>query len=184
MSNKSVTLQTAILTTVTEFSRTGQKFSAHDITQSIRKQCNVGNMEIPEVEALSGADSHRFHIDHVKVRDAFLQMYDTGIFDSGFSISRNHNGRYYEYVFANTSVNTPLVATVPTPQTYQPTTSNVNSSILDRVKLYLSNCQNRNFSPTIKHVQSAIKRGNKSTGIRRNQLIAVISGLGYHNVIL
>ena len=38
------------------------------------------------------------------------------------------------------------------------------SEISTRIQLYLDHCKTNNFRPTLKQVQSAIKRGNKSTG--------------------
>jgi len=62
-----------------------------------------------------------------------------------------------------------------------PTPAPVGSStpftgeIKQRVREYLRNCTNRNYRPSLKHVQSAIKRGNKSTGVGSDELLNYIT---------
>lgn len=201
---QSVTLQTAVLMQAKEFAQKNQQFSVHDITSALRNKTAQGELEIPEVE-VSGA-SFRFDIPHVKVKALFDELWRTGVFDPDFTLSRQFNGTYFEYTpspvagaYAGVSVPpTPTVASatnatnvgqawgattpaVPAPVATIPTASGpLPSDIAARVATYLTNCGTRNFRPTLKQVQSAIKRGDASTGYGCDVLRAYIAGtLGY-----
>jgi hypothetical protein len=166
-----VTLQTAVLNQVNEFVQQGKVFSVYEITQAIRKKTAQGELEIPEVE-VNGA-SFRFDIPHVKVKALFDESWRTGIFNSG--LSRKYNGQYWEYspspVTASPTVNVqasvPLMSTVAPLQPVVskiPVTTFSKQVIQDRIKTYLLHCAASSYRPTIKQVQSAIKRGDMSTG--------------------
>lgn len=170
----SVTLQTAVLMQVQEFAKNSTQFSVHDITTEIRKKTSSGQIEIPEVEIVGS--SIRFDIPHVKIKAIFDELWQTGVFDPYLTLSRQFNGTYFVY--------TPTVtvsATIPTVQVVSsgnaganpvPTTSPtipVPSSVVQddvdvqgRIDIYLENCATRNFRPTLKQVQSAIKRTSSS----------------------
>lgn len=197
---QSVTLQTAVLMQVKEFAQNNTPFSVHDITRSIRSKTAQGELEIPEVE-VNGA-SFRFDIQHVKVKALFDELWRTGVFDPDFSLNRQFNGMYFQYTpvqvgggggggVAGISVapQAPLTAgvpaTAPAPTT-APTAILTASSrpsrkeIMTRTGLYLSNCAARNFRPSLKQVQSAIKRGDASTGWSCEELQDLIeTDLGY-----
>jgi hypothetical protein len=182
---QSVTLQTAVLMQVKEFAQNNTPFSVHDITRTIRSKTAQGELEIPEVE-ISGA-SFRFDIQHAKVKALFDELWRTGVFDPDFSLSRQFNGMYFQYTpslinggaVAGISVapQAPLTAGVPTTSATNATT--LPSDVQSRVATYLTNCAGRNFRPSLKQVQSAIKRGNASTGWSCEALRDYIEGLGY-----
>lgn len=190
---QSVTLQTAVLMQVKEFAQNNTPFSVHDITTAIRNKTAQGELEVPEVE-VSGA-SFRFDIPHVKVKALFDELWRTGVFDPDFSLSRQFNGMYFQYTpssvngggaVAGISVapQAPLTAGVPTAPAPAAilTASNRPSrkEIMTRTGLYLSNCAARNFRPSLKQVQSAIKRGDASTGWSCEELQDLIeTDLGY-----
>ncbi len=180
---QSVTLQTAVLMTVKEFAQQNQTFSVHDITRTIRSKASQGDLEIPEVE-VSGA-SFRFDIPHSRVKALFLEMWNSGVFDPDFTLTRNFNkgGGYFEYspvVPAANAVYASTTSTATTPAPTTPSYSKNNAPVQDRVVLYLNNCATRNFRPTLKQVQSAIKRGDASTGWSCEDLQKLIeTTLGY-----
>ena len=183
---QSVTLQTAILMQVKEFAQNNQQFSIHDITRIIREKTTQGELEIPEVE-VTGA-SFRFDIQHAKVKVLFDELWNTGVFDPDFILSRKFNGVYFDYTPASVSKSDPYddapvtpssTAPVPTPTT-SVTYGPLPSDSLDRITTYLANCHNRNFRPTLKQIQSAIKRADISTGISCDELKScVVNVLGY-----
>lgn len=191
---KTVTLQTAILMAVKSFAEQGTKFSAHDISKLLRDQVNTGQLEIPEVEDLSGQDGHRFNIKHPEVRSLFNQMRDNGVFSTDFNLNGQFNGMYFIYeaspvIAVNATPVTPAFTPAPA-NIFPPTTATtttaaapangLDSKIKDRVKSYLNNCVTRNYRPSLKHVQSAIKRGPKSTGVASQDLLDYIENeLGY-----
>ena len=183
---QSVTLQTAILMQVQAFAKNNQSFSVHDITRTIREKTAQGELEIPEVE-VSGA-SFRFDIPHAKVKELFDELRRTGVFDPEFSLSRQLvNGMYFEYTpqlinSGNVSAQTPAPVTpVPAPVNVPvaPSVTPVTNDITTRVQQYLAGCVARNFRPTLKQVQSAIKRGAFSTGTSCEDLKTTIQGLGF-----
>lgn len=186
-STQTVTLQTAVLMQVKEFATNNQKFSVHDITRTVRQKANNGELEIPEVE-VAGA-SFRFDIPHAKVKALFDELWRTGVFDPDFTLNRNFTGMFFEYtpapVSSANSVSAPSF-TVAQPSVNAPATSGTKvnkSQVTERIKKYLTNCINRNFRPTLKQVQSAIKRGSESTGWSCGDIEDIISSdLGYNIV--
>ena len=187
---QSVTLQTAVLMQVKEFAQNDKTFSVHDITRCVRQKVNDGELEIPEVE-VTGA-SFRFDIAHAKVKALFDELWRTGVFDPDFSLNRNFNGMYFEYTPSPVSggayaqiggafsqISTTVPSTSPT--VTNPVQTNVNDSatVEPRVKHYLANCAARNFRPTLKQVQSAIKRGDVSTGWSCGDLKEMVKRFGY-----
>ena len=166
-----VTLQTAVMMQVKDFASSNTPFSVHDITRTIRKKVYNNELEIPEV-TVTGT-SYRFDIPHAKVKELFNELWQNGIFDPDFTLNRSFNGTYFEYSPTSTvgSTNVPLPSSVIQPSTtlapskvITPTFNTGNSVTKNRIKNYLERCDKRGFNPTLKNVQSAIKRGNKSTG--------------------
>ncbi len=188
---QTVTLQTAILQQVSEFAANNTVFSVHDITVAIRQKTAAGELEIPEVE-VQGA-SFRFDIPHAKVKSLFDELYRTGgIFDPNYRLDRAFNGTYFEYtptLVGNVAATpapvptpAPVGANVPVPSA--PVAPSVTpavggNDITTRVQQYLTNCVARNFRPSLKQVQSAIKRQNVSTGVSCESLKTTIEILGY-----
>ena len=191
MSNTNpVTLQAAILSQIREFATTGKTFSVHEVTQALRSKVNSGTLEIPEVETQNA--SFRFDIPHKKVKSIFEDLWNSGVFTPDFTLNRRFTGVYFEYipVTATTSTPTPPVApigTVAVPAA-SPATIGVatvsgkvpKSTVMSRISQYLDNCASRSFRPTLKQVQSAIKRGDVSTGWNCEEIKDVVEQeLGY-----
>jgi len=192
---QSVTLQTAVLMQVKEFAQNNTPFSVHDITTAIRNKTAQGELEVPEVE-VQGA-SFRFDVRHVKVKALFDELWRTGVFDPDFTITRSPqlvNNQYFLYtpspinggvavVGISVAPQAPLTAGVPVSAPSVPTASIFRPSrkeIMTRASIYLSNCAARNFRPSLKQVQSAIKRGDASTGWSCEELQNLIeTDLGY-----
>lgn len=172
-----ITLQDAILTQVQEFANDNKSFSIHDITTTLRRKTANGELEIPEVE--TSHHSFKFEIQHVKVKSIFENLWQTGGFDHVLTLNRQFNGTYFEYTAtlinnspaqaqpANVTAN-PVAGCVVTPAVFVShkvtTAPPINDdSVKSRIRTYLNNCVTRNFRPTLKQVQSAIKR-TSSTG--------------------
>ena len=69
------------------------------------------------------------------------------------------------------------ITSVPIPS---PRTATLGDpEIRRRIDLYLSRCAKIGMTPTLKNIQSAIKRGNKSTGLSYREIVNVASSLGY-----
>ena len=184
----SVTLQTAVLMQVKDFANQNQPFSVFDITRTLRDKTNKGEIEIPEVEVTNRG--YRFDIQHAKVKELFNELWDTGVFDPDFTLSKAYTGMYFTYTPAPVCGGTPSVATVSAPSVapVSPVASPVQvakvktaeSDVITRVESYLNGCEQRNYRPTLKQVQSAIKRGDVSTGWTCEELKTLIeTQLGY-----
>ena len=71
-------------------------------------------------------------------------------------------------------------ATVPqSPMVSVPSSVLNDSEIRRRVTLYMDRCKTLGVTPTLKQIQSAIKRGKKSTGLSYNEISNVVTSLGY-----
>jgi len=199
----SITLQTAVLMQVKEFAQNNQSFSVHDITRVIRSKVQSGELEIPEVE-VSGS-SFRFDIPHVKVKALVDELWRTGMFDSDLSLNRTFNGRYFDYTttvnvsnnssIASTTSNIPSVANalnsqvpVSPAQTPYPSVPVSNTSVrpakqgvnnvVDNINKYLVHCNQKQMNPTLKKVQSAIKRKH-SSGWTCAEILNIVQTLGF-----
>ena len=196
-SKSSVTLQTAVLEQVKEFANQNIVFSVFDITKAIRNKTASGQLEIPEVEVTGR--SYRFDISHAKVKSLFIELLNTGVFDPDFGLNSKFNGTYFEYSPYQVSANVPVtpvtpttpavtsapVAPVSTVQTSTPVVKvkATEAEVTARVNKYLDNCAARFCQPTLKQVQSAIKRGNVSTGWTYQELQSLIENtLGFEIV--
>lgn len=186
---QTVTLQTAVLMQVKEFANSNKAFSVHDITREVRQKVNQGVLEIPEVE-VAGA-SFRFDIPHAKVKALFDELWRTGVFDPDFALNRNFNGMYFEYTPSPVAAaptapapsftvsQPPVSAPVATPSV-RPALGVTRAEATKRIEQYLNNCETRQFQPTLKQVQSAIKRGDASTGWSCEDIRGIIeSDMGY-----
>ena len=200
----SVSLQTAVHMQVQEFAKNGTVFSVHDITRNIRLKVKAGDLEIPETEVLG--TSFRNDIPHATVKKIFDELWQTGVFDAEFTLSRVFNGTYFEYTPTLVNQSVPTVPTAPPfspplfstpPHTgWVPVVPTVNSpwapavptvpspapsvkvavshdTAKARIDVYLKNCIRRNFRPTLKHVQSAIKR-DYTTGFSGKEIKDII----------
>jgi hypothetical protein len=158
---------------VQEFAKNDQTFSVHDITTAVRRKTSSGELEIPEV--VFAGTSYHFDIPHVKVKGIFDELWRTGVFDPFLTLNRQFNGTYFVYTpTLNASVQNTNV-TVASPSSVNVTTSTAavvpvlnvtptnDDDVKSRIRTYLNNCVTRNFRPTLKQVQSAIKR-TSSTG--------------------
>jgi len=188
---QSVTLQTAVLMQVKEFASNNSQFSVYDITTAIRWKTSQGELEIPEVEVTG--ESFRFDIPHTKVKALFDELWRTGVFDPDFTLSRKFNGTYLEYTptpgygayVSPTSPQTTTASTTTAPRIWAEARVKALFSKVSRVgvetriKTYLENCSTRHFCPTIKQVQSAIKRSNVSNGWTCGDIKEAIEKTGF-----
>jgi len=182
-----VSLKEAVVIQITEFARNSQAFSVHDVTRSIRSKASQGELDIPETE-VAGA-SFRFDIPHSKVKSIFDDLWRTGALDSICNLNRQFTGMYFEYTptlnpnSPTGNVPPPVAPTAPSVQISNPpyttgTSTLTDSVVRDRIQTYLINCTNRNFRPTLKQVQSAIKR-DVSTGWSCEKIQDYVENLGY-----
>jgi len=186
----SVSLQTAVLMQVTEFAKNGKSFSIREVTGALREKVNNGELEIPEIE--EQGPTFRFNVRHSNVRALFRDMLNTGVFDQQFKLEETFpNGKFFVYVPTVTSMTSATQQTSMSAATTQAPASPVaapfvkptRDEIVKRVKLYVTHCRTRNFRPSLKKVQSAIKRRDRSTGWTCEELSDVITNDIGFNII-
>lgn len=203
----SVNLQTAVLMQVQEFVQSGQAFSRYDITKALRQKCNDGLLEIPEVENVNS--SPRFDIRKNAVDNIFEQLYQNCLANGLPPLTYTYNQVLGYRVFSAdqnavqptpTPVQAPTVTlasfppAAPLPATLanspvSPTqvvsvpvtavTTPDDSELRRRVGLYMGNCQKIGKTPTLRQIQSAIKRDGKSTGLSRRECGNIAVSLGF-----
>lgn len=203
----SVSLATAVLMQVQEFVNSGQEFSRYDITKALRQKCNDGLLEIPECEDTNPAATYRFSILKNVVDGIFDQLFQNclanGLPPLKVTFDRQRGYRLFSVDAALAS--TPVVAAPAqpsAPMAYATNPSNVGGSwssktppasvvvsvpsstltdteIKRRVALYMESCKKLGVQPTLKRIQSAIKRGNHSTGLSCREIANVAISIGY-----
>lgn len=170
--NNTLTLQTAILNQIDEFIQDRVKFSIHQITCELRQKCNSGELQIPETRSFVDDDKFEYFIKHTDVKRIFVSLWETGALTH---LSRETNGMYFEYQldprFVPQSSNTP----VQDSSVSNSSDNTCDDDIKHRIIVYLNNSV---VSPTLKQIQSGIKRKN-STGLTCAQLEIIIPTLGY-----
>lgn len=187
----SVNLATAVLMQVQEFVNSGQEFSRYDITKALRQKCNDGLLEIPECEDTNPGASYRFSILKGEVDNIFDQLFQNclanGLPPLKVTFDRQRGYRLFSVdvvAAAPQPVATPqpVVATAPpTPEVRVsvPVSTLTDTEIKRRVTLYMTRCTQSGATPTLKNVQSAIKRGNKSTGLSYGEIANIVKSLGF-----
>lgn len=198
----SVVLATAVLMQVQEFVNSAQSFSRYDITRALRQKCNDGLLEIPEVEDVNTSNpAYRYNIRKSDVDAIFDQLFQNclsnGLPPLKVVYDRNLGYRVFS---ADQPSPAPSVNIAP-PATFTPPPVPVVSNppvvsysgqgifskpgvsdpeIRRRISLYVDGYSNTwGVNPTPKQVQSAIKRGNRSTGFSCNEIKNVMTSLGY-----
>ena len=196
----SVSLQTAVFMQVQEFVNSGQEFSRYDITKALRQKCNDGLLEIPEVEDMNGGGNNNIRYDVRKdaVDNIFEQLWNNGLSNGLPPLTCQYNRVLGYRVFSvdvgsasavptptatPSAVPAPQVAKVVIPGIPPSRPSNMVTTLSDteirrRVQLYMNRCQTLGMTPTLKQIQSAIKR-NRSTGLSRQEIFNVVMSLGW-----
>lgn len=159
--NKTLTLQSAVILQVKEFANNNQTFSIHDITRALREKSGNNEIEIPEVAVLG--QSFNFEIRADKVKEIFLDLWKTGVFTPDFSLNRQYNGTYFEYTpsavtsvnAAPIGVNVPVVSVAPSP-TVTATSSRIDKqTVIHKIEEYINNHQGQ--SVTVEKIRAGIK---------------------------
>jgi len=192
----SVNLQTAVLMQVQEFVNSGQAFSRYDITKALRQKCNDGLLDIPEIEDTNPGVTNRYNVRKQAVDDIFEQLFANCLANGlpPLTYSFNQAGGYRVFAADPNAVqavpqpatyvsqpNIPVPTPVPpiTPITPTTTVTLSDPEIRRRVGLYMDHCGKIGLAPTLKQIQSAIKRGSKSTGLSYREIANVATSLGY-----
>ena len=143
-------------------------FSAFDVTLKIREMANqaVANNEDLDLPLSNENKGFKYHIGHDEVRAEVLALYNNRTLD------RKYNGNYFMYSLAGVSAprksptlqsyTPPVIATATTVADYDVGFSiyPTNKMISAKVRKYVSK---RSIAPTLKQVQSLLKRDGHFT---------------------
>lgn len=201
----SVSLQTAVIMQIQEFAQKQTPFSRYDITTELRRKCNDGELDIPECKRDPNSDF--CDVRKTAVDDIFEQLWNNGLCDGiPALVSSYDRNRGYRLFSGDTTTQgsaipapsmvapSPVMSPPPTPlnpptvklpippiamvpQTTMVTLS--DAEIRRRIDLYMTRCQKVGMTPSLKQIQSAIKRGNRSTGLSYREIANVAGSLGY-----
>lgn len=186
MSAPSNTLEEAVKSVVDNFIDNDQAFSIFDITSTLRNDANNGDLEVPECEVTGMPWKYQFEHRDVK---GVLEL--TGYLNDG-RVTRNFNrsGGFFVYTPVTGSI-TALPGVISgwsiapsgnasfsnASTTGTPLVKLDRPAVLSRMRIYLTNAKRKGFLPTLKQMQSAIKRGKRSTGWSKKELAAVVAEL-------
>lgn len=158
-----LTLTDAIHNAVDELT-TKQSFSTWDVTRYIRYMVNSGRWTIPECR-IYGED-YDYQIYHSDIRTLFNDFLKSSDCPN-LSVTQSLDGRYRVYMPYNITF---------TDMAY-------DNEFARRVKVYITNCQNRGITPKLNDIRRAIKRGKHATGLTIRQIYDIVKNLGYDNRI-
>lgn len=183
-------LSNAVKDQVLEFINSGQSFSKYDITKALRQKCNDNLLEIPECLNPDSTNQFLYLIQKKDVDQIFEQLIANcslnGLPELETDFQRAPNGVPYRVFFVNQSA-----SQVPTGNVYAsaPTlgatatkvsaSAITNPEIIRRINLFMTRCTQRGIVPTLKQIQSAIKR-KKSTGLSYGEISQVAKSLGFN----
>lgn len=159
---KTITLQTAVLLAIKEFTDQGKEFSAYNITTNIRskvdKEYRVSDAPIGN-DIYDGADYTV--IDRNAVKAIITELFENGLIDARKEYRTNNKipiNAYIAYIPNNTPNNQLVIVSG---------SANTGKSIQIKVANYLANC---NEPVTLKQIQSALK----IKGVRCEDIAKVI----------
>jgi hypothetical protein len=188
---QSFTLRDAVISQVQELINGGTPFSRYEVTKALRNRVNNGELEIPELA--TGGSNIKFWIKKDDVDNIFEDIFrnpsNYGVPPLRYSIQPGQAFRTFE-VDSNASQfpsPAPVSASLPAGASVTLAVSPVVTSsaslndaeIRRRIKRYLERCLATGELTTLKKIQSAIKRGKKSTGLSYNEIRNVAASLGY-----
>ena len=194
-----ITLTVAILNVIRDFRNQGQSFSAHDVTRKIREYVNTDVITISDIDDntnsnendTSNASNVSFvtKVEHSRVRQLVAELFNnkhiTGFTRRSKTTSEGVTYSSYEPAGADSVANSTANPTAnPTANssdnsTTNPTanpTANPNARVNFIIASYLKNKTSRGEKPTLKSVQSRLKRETK---ISTFQIKNLVRSLGY-----
>jgi len=167
--NKEISLQTAVLMQINEFVNSGQSFSRYDVVNALRQKCNDGFLYIDGFNKIIKKKIFNKVFDEL-----WTCVLKIGLPALNCRLAQSPNG--LKYRLYSTNCNTEI----PKSDNYIISKSGTLGSDIDaiyktnkiftddesgtlgykRIKTYLINCVSKNVKPTLKQIQSAIKRRN------------------------
>ena len=165
-----LTLTEAVVQAVNELKATG-KFSAHEVTNTIRESVNSGEYALPGLEARPGTANGtiKYWVDHEAVKTVIDTLINNGEMANLGMVNVDYSGAWRVFEFDTNG-------TGATPAPVTPTTNaapvNTAGALTNRVKAYLDS---QDGTVTLKQVQSALK----ANGVSCEDFYNLITALGY-----
>ena len=165
-----LTLTEAVVQAVNELKATG-KFSAHEVTNTIRESVNSGEYALPGLEARPGTANGtiKYWVDHEAVKTVIDTLINNGEMANLGMVNVDYSGAYRVFEFDTATAATPAPVT-PTATNAAP--ANTRGVLAQRVKAYLDR---QDGTVTLKQVQSALK----TNGVSCEDFYNLITALGY-----
>ncbi len=167
-----LTLKEAVVNAVNELKVKGS-FSAHDVTETIRKAANAGEIALPGLEATQPNNSGiKYWVNHADVKTTIDGLLNDGTLANLGMTNVDYSGAFRVFEFA-ASVAAPAITPAPDASAAPAvSTSDPTQSPMDqRIKAYLTKVG----SATLKQVQSALK----VNGVTCKDLASIVVGLGF-----
>ncbi len=163
-----LTLTEAVVQAVNELKANG-KFSAHDVTNTIRESVNAGEYALPGLEARPGTagGTIKYWVEHEAVKTAIDALITNGEMRNLGMTDVDYSGDYRLFIFGNATA-TPVAPV--TPAATGNADADTQGPIAGRIKAYLDKVG----TATLKQVQSALK----TNGVTCEDFYNLITALG------
>ena len=174
---KTLTFATAVLCAIRRFTSISFDFSAHDITKELRRQVNSGEIALSDIDERDVDGSITQYIEHDVVRNLVRELYTENLIPD---YGRKDNGQYIVYTKLNITPSQTTTVTLaaqptptPTPTPPQPAISQITKEtmVIDYVKRKVAKGEH----PTLKRIQSRMKRASLTCG----EIESVLMKYGY-----
>jgi len=169
---KKLLFDTAVLDTVCTFTENQQNFSAFDVTRKMRKLVNSGDLIVLDGTPTTFQGKATTEILHNNVRSVVREIFEQ---NDVSDYSPVDTGAYMLYTFNGPATATPTPLPFQTPVAPTPVATVTASSTFgfdDRVKAYILKQNARGINPTLKEVQSCLRRqGNYKCEALRDVVI-------------
>ena len=168
------TLTEAVIAAINQIKYRGI-ISAHNITTTIRTNCNNNEWDIPSCVARPNALGIKYWINHDDVRRVIADLYVNRTLDTLGFVGRVFNGTFFEYSFISNSA--PIIdVEADTDSIIDTTLSDYSYNVVDNIKSYLWNKADDDAGfVTMKQIQSALK----VNGLKCSQIYTICNTLGY-----
>jgi hypothetical protein len=166
-----LTLTEAVVQAVNELKATG-KFSAHDVTNTVRESVNAGEYALPGLEARPGTagGTIKYWVDHEAVKTVIDTLLDNGeLANLGLAnVEDPTPGRPYRLFNFGTA---PAPTVTPTANATPVDDADTQGPVALRIQAYLDKVG----TATLKQIQSALK----TNGVTCEDFYNLVTALGY-----
>jgi hypothetical protein len=167
-----LTLTEAVVQAVNELKATG-KFSAHDVTNTIRESVNSGEYALPGLEARPGTANGtiKYWVDHEAVKTVIDTLINNGEMANLGMVNVDYSGAFRVFEFGTTAAVPAPVTPTANATPAGDTDADTQGPVAQRIKAYLANAG----TATLKQIQSALK----VNGVTCEDFYNLVTALGF-----